>query len=131
MDSCASAPVFGGNSPADGRIDPTDTAPGGPPRRTRLGAGRLRRKALLGAGLLLAALVASCAVPRLAPPDPSHPASPDAAESTVAEPAAFLGPGGVIGGEREPALEMQHGPEMMHGGGGTMQHGAGGAGHGH
>lgn len=132
MDSHASVLVSGGDSRADGRVGPSDLAAGGSLRRSRFDAGGLRRKTLLGAGLLLATLVASCAAARLAPPDPSHPASPEAAESTLAEPAAFLGqPGGVIGGEEEPASEMPHGPGMMHGGGRMMQHGAGGAGHGH
>ena len=133
MDSRASVLVSAGDSRADGRVGPSDTAAGGSLRRTRFDARRrIQRKTLLGAGLLLAALVASCTAARLAPPDPGHPASPEAAESTLGEPAAFLGqPGGVIGGEEEPAPEMQHGPGMMHGGGGMMQHGAGGAGHGH
>jgi|SRR5581483_2877599 len=130
MDNRASVLVSGGYSRADGGVGPSDTAAGGSLRRVDVWG--LRRKTLLVAGLLLAALVASCAAGKLAPLDPSHPASPEAAESTLTEPAAFLGqPGGVIGGEEKSTPEMQHGPGTVHGGGGMMQHGAGGAGHGH
>lgn len=132
MNSPANVPVSGGDPRVEGRVGPSGMAAGGSLRPSRFDAERVRRKTLLGGGLLLAALVASCATGRLAPPDPSHPASPEAAESTPAQPATFLGePGGVIAGEEEPAPEMQHGPGMMHGGGGMMQHGASGAGHGH
>ena len=129
MNSPASVSVSGGHQRADGSV-PCDVAADGPVYASRSGAARTLRKT--GAGLVLAALVASCAAKSLPPPDQSHPASPEAAESTPAQPATFLGqPGGTITGKEEPAPEMQHGPGMTHGGGGMMQHGAGGASHGH
>jgi hypothetical protein len=77
-------------------------------------------------------VVASCATGSLPPPDPSHPASSEAAESTPAQPATFLGQsGGTIAGRDETAPLTQDENGMTHGGGGMMQHGAGGAGHGH
>ena len=132
MESRASVLVSGGDSRADGRVGPSDMTAGGSLRRSRSDAGGLWHNSVLGTGLLLTALIASCAARSLPPPDPSHPASPEAAESTPAQPATFLGqPGGTITGKEEPAPEMQHGPGMTHGGGGMMQHGAGEAGHGH
>jgi len=129
MNSPARVSVSGGHQRADGRV-PCDVAPDGPVYPSRSGAARTLRKT--GAGLVLAALVASCAARSLPPPDPSHPASPEAAESVPAQPATFLGQlGGTITGKKEPAPEMQHESGMMHGGGGMMQHGTGGAGHGH
>ncbi len=136
MNNPASVRVSSSDLGADGRARPRAEAADGVARRNgrrnRFEALRALRRTFLGPGLVLAALVASCAVRNLPPPDPSHPASPEAAESTLAEPAAFLGQlGGVIDREEDPASDMEHGPGMMHGGGGMMQHGAGGAGHGH
>jgi len=127
MNNPASVQVSGSAPRADGRVRPCDGAADGSVRRNSRRNGfeatRVLRRTFLGIGLVLAALVASCAARSLPPPGPSHPASPEAAESTLAEPATFLGqPGGVIDDEEDPAPEIQHGP--------GMQHGAGGAGHG-
>src|SRR5439155_3542131 len=103
----ASVSVYRGRQRADGRV-PCDVAADGPVCPSRSGAARTLRKS--SAGLVLAALVASCAVKSLPPPDASHPGSPEAAESTPAQPATFLGqPGGTITGKGETA-PMQHGP---------------------
>ena len=126
MNSPASVSVSDGRQSAEGRV-PRDVAADRSVYSSRFGIRRALRKT--GAGLVVATLVASCAARSLPPPDASHPASPEAAESTPAQQATFLGqPGGTIG-EEEPAPEMQHGSGTTHAGGGMMQHG--GAGHGH
>lgn len=128
MDSSGNPPVSGGDPRGIGRVASRDaTAAGFLHRKRCLAAARFRRRILHGAGLTLAVLAASCGPMSLPLPDPSHPASPQAAEAAVPEPATILGqPGAVIEGKQEAAPEMQHGHGMMHGGsGGTMQHGSG------
>src|SRR5215813_5272963 len=119
MNRLASALVSGATPRADGR-----GAADGCVRRSGLDAARVLHKAFSGAGLVLAALIASCAARTLPPLESSHPASPEAAEATPAQPATFLGqPGGTIAGEEaEPAPEMHHRHMMMHGGGAEHEH---------
>ena len=71
----------------------------------------------------LAALVSACAVKtRIGLPDPSHPASPEAPEAVVPEPAGVLREPGIAGGVREATPEGP-GHGMKHGGGGTTHSG--------
>lgn len=90
-------------------------------RRLPAGRGGTPR---LKAAVVLVALVIGCAPKtRIGPPDPSHPASPEAPEAIVPEPASALRGSSLEGGVRETAPETSQGHGMMHGGGGSMHHG--------
>jgi hypothetical protein len=64
-----------------------------------------RRAICVGATAGLAALVAACAPARLEPLEVTHPASPQAPEADVPQPASALRGGRVAATETEPAGE--------------------------
>ena len=78
--------------------------------------GRFARSCSLAAAGLLAVAVVGCAAgSALRPLDPSHPASPAAAEATTPEPAAMLRDS-LPSGEGEPSEPPAHLGHTIHGG---------------